>query len=49
MPEIEGTGAYIIVDGERLPEYKIERESPTDVKCYIPSESGKVRFIHYTQ
>jgi hypothetical protein len=33
----------LLVDGDPLPEYKIEVKGEREVVCYVPSETGKVR------
>jgi hypothetical protein len=44
MPTIPGAAEVsILVDGEPLPEYKVEMEGERKIKCYIPSQTGKVR------
>jgi len=40
MPSIGNISAWILVGGERLPEYKVE-SAENIVKCHIPSEAGK--------
>jgi hypothetical protein len=42
MPTLMGTEVSLIVDGERLSEYKVEQNGNFDVNCYVPSETGKV-------
>lgn len=42
MPTIKDTKAWITIDGKELPEYQVEEEEKGVVKCFIPSQTGKV-------
>ena len=43
---LKGYQVWISCDGRPLPEYKVERKGDDGktITCYIPSESGKVRY-----
>ncbi|EJU04784.1 hypothetical protein DACRYDRAFT_93212 [Dacryopinax primogenitus] len=48
MPDIRNFRAFITVDGEPLPEYKLEFENEGNtVRCWIPSEYGKEFSVHW--
>lgn len=45
MVKLDKANVHIRVDGEDLEEYKVEESYHGCMKCYVPSEAGKV--FHY--
>ena len=42
MPEFHNVEVSILVDGNALPEYQVKQDGERLMRCYVPSEVGKV-------
>ncbi|KZT57653.1 hypothetical protein CALCODRAFT_555216 [Calocera cornea HHB12733] len=48
MPSLRHYRAYLMADGEKLPEYKVEIvDNGNTVRCWVPSEVGREFSIHW--